>query len=472
MRTLMVLTLVMAVFAGPVAAATCEIAEDGMAVVEGKRTFILGMYAYPDEDARLRGLAEAGFNLVRSPRDKGAMDRLAELGMWAWITTGSAIDLSESSEDRRRALEEMAETWADHPALLVWEVPDEALWNCWYRAIQWRSYQEPEQLQQRVAALTDKALATGLQEKLDRVNALREVARFAEAEALADSIWEALGEPSPNAGFGLSNAPERAAKMCQGMVDGYRHLKAIDPAHPIWMNHAPRNQIDQLAAFNKAADIVGCDIYPVPVSNHVHHSDLAMQRMPSVGDYTDRMQAAAPGKPVWMVLQGFGWGALQKDGDPEVVEELRSPTLAETRFMAWDAVVHGARGVLYWGTHAMPEDAAIHEHLLALARELNALQPVISAPDAAVPVAVHHGPHWGSLERGVRVLAKDVAGQTWLIAVNEWNEPMRYTIMGLDGLDGTRYTENTDENVNGVVKDGTLTLHIAAESVHVLRPSQ
>jgi hypothetical protein len=448
--------------------AMLKIADDKMAVVDGERLFILGMYEYPEDEARLAALAEAGFNLVRSPEDRNRMDRLADLGLYAWINTGSRIDLSHEPGKRADALRTMAADWADHPAMLVWEVPDEALWNCWYRAQQWRYWQEPAQLRGKIAGLEDRTRAAQLKKDLQRAKDLHDRAYHEEAEALADSIWKALGETPPKPGYGLGNAPERAAAMCRGMIEGYQVLQQLDPAHPVWMNHAPRNQIAQLAAFNKGADIVGCDIYPVPVSNHVRHSDLAMQRMPAAGAFTDRMQAAAPQKPVWMVLQGFAWGAIT-GGSEQIKEELRQPTLEETRYMAWDAIVHGARGILYWGTHAMDPDAEILAHLLVLARELDALQPVISAPDANLDIEVSIAQTWGSVDRGVRVLAKQAADGVWLIVVNEWEGPLVYTLTGLDALNGVTYEENNGGE-SGIVGNGALKLHIGGEKVQILKP--
>ena len=50
--------------------------------------------------------------------------------------------------------------------------------------------------------------------------------------------------------------------------------------------------------------------------------DLPDRNLTSVGAYTDRMRAAAPGKAVAMVLQGFGWRDIVT----------RSPVTPDTRF--------------------------------------------------------------------------------------------------------------------------------------------
>jgi hypothetical protein len=61
--------------------------------------------------------------------------------------------------------------------------------------------------------------------------------------------------------------------------------------------------------------------------------------------YADKMrQVAGPARGVWMVLQGFAWEMLrEKQHDANMI---RYPTPAETRFMAYQAIVHGATGLL------------------------------------------------------------------------------------------------------------------------------
>ena len=50
-------------------------------------------------------------------------------------------------------------------------------------------------------------------------------------------------------------------------------------------------------------------------------------------------------KPVWMVLQ-IAWSGVVKEG-----KTLRFPTFAEERYMTDQAIVNGARGVIYFGGH-------------------------------------------------------------------------------------------------------------------------
>ncbi|MFV2069990.1 MAG: hypothetical protein ACC645_23740 [Pirellulales bacterium] len=453
--------------AGTAFSATVRIDDDRMLVVDGKRRFVVGLYENPKDDTVLRQVADAGFNLVRSAASRSALDRLERHGLHGWVNTGSAIDLSKQQETRTAQLKQLVDRTGNHPAMLLWEVPDEALWNCWYRAFQWQHGQEPTQQLQQIKALSDHQQSEKLKQMHAEARSHLEVADYVTYERIADQIWRDLGSAQPHPELRLSTAPERAAKMSDGMLKGYTLLNRLDASHPIWMNHAPRNSIAQLARFDRAADIVGCDIYPVPpyVGGH---SDLTDRSLSAVGQYTRRMQEAAPEKPVFMVLQGFGWTDIgQKKDNPAAG---RRPTFRETRFMAYDAIVRGSRGILYWGTHSIEKDSSLWSDLLKLSRELTDLKDVLAARDVVPPLKIELAAEtWGSLDRGVLVLGKAHNGHTWLIVVNEWNEPLRYRIAGLPDSGKQPYI-NVHTKAAVPVDSGALTGTIRGQGVQVLAP--
>lgn len=449
----------------PAWSAEVTINPDRVAVIDGQPTFILGLYENPEDDAVLKGAVEAGFNLVHSSATKESLDRLHQAGTGAWINTGGDIDFSEDAAAKQARLSETAKTLGGHPALIVWEVPDEALWNAWYLSEVWRVVDEPRQLKAEVDALADKALAEKLNADLNALRQFHTQGRWAEGEALADSVWTALGKPVPQPGYGLSTAPERAAKLGEGMLQGYQALRTIDPQHPVWMNHAPRNTIEDLAFFDRAADIVGCDIYPVPEAPQIRHSDLVNRTLGSVGAYTRRMQEAAPGKPVWMVLQGTGWGDFHEDFQDDAKKLMRRPRKDETRFMAYDAIVHGARGLLYWGTQFVEKDSPFWLELLDVVKEIDGLQQVLTAPDSVTKPMIGIGPTNRSLDRTVATLSKAVPGGDWHIVVNEYESPLAVTVGGLSGAYRV-YGEAAPLSV----EQGSTTIHMPAYSVTILEP--
>ena len=148
--------------------------------------------------------------------------------------------------------------------------------------------------------------------------------------------WESVDEPA------------WSGRDATDLYRGYRMVRGLDPDHPIWMNHAPRNTVDELALFNYGADIAGADIYPVPEPQT--QSDLPNKTIAVVGDETSKnVLAVLNRKPVFMVLQGFAWADLTRRRGG--TERAIYPTFAQSRFMAYHAIVRGARGLLFWGVN-------------------------------------------------------------------------------------------------------------------------
>ncbi len=163
-------------------------------------------------------------------------------------------------------------------------------------------------------------------------------------------------------GYFLVDEPAWAGIPLANVINGYELLKKLDPYHPVWINAAPRGSTEEHTMYAAGSDIYGLDIYPVPYPNS--HSNLDDQTMTSVGKYTKQMYDAVNGrKPVWMVLQGFAWGAFNSK------VKLVYPTPAETRFMVFDALTSGSTSIAYWGTQYI-ENPRFYRELFAQATEL------------------------------------------------------------------------------------------------------
>ena len=432
-----------------------------MLMVGGRPRFIIGLYENPASDERLRQAVEAGFNLIHCAADRSALDRVHAAGAWVWVNTGYALDLSEDADNRRKALQDLVGKLADHPALLVWEGPDEALWNCWYGPLQ-QLEEEHQAMRHEADARPD--LRPILNAALDRYHR----ALWAEWEILRNEFWRQSGKsiPYPNARLGL--AEKRASAMGQGFTAGARYLRSLDPQHFIWLNHAPRNSIRAMREHNRAVDMAGCDIYPIPSNLGNGHSDLGNVWPSCVGDYTDRMRQAAPGKACAMVLQGFGWSDLSPTVD-EAAEKVgigRRPTLHEQRFMAWDAIVHGANAIMYWGTAYLKEpdsDAAkrFWNDLLSVVCEVRSLERFIVEPDLTPSPSVRVEEHYASNDgSGVRVAVKRSGEAYLLIVVNERSYGLAFSLNGLpSALEGKRLRligeQGTEVTVRGrALRDG------------------
>jgi len=385
--------------------------------IDGKARFIIGNYYNPRDLNELKNFAANGFNLVRCAPGKEALDLVRQAGLYGWVNTGSSIDFTADKDIRKAKLAELINRLKDHPALAVWEVPDEALWAISYP-------------------------------QLDRLFYSKKWTK-----ARQDSVLQVLNET--------------IKQKAQGYAEGCAELRRLDPLHPIWMNHAPRNSTAHLRLFSQAADIIGCDIYPER-EGFTGHSELTDQSLTATGGYTDLMQAAAPRKPVWMVLQAFSWELLQNPL-PEKFDVKQFPSYKHSRIMAWDAILHGAKGILYWGSYKVSTKTLFWKSILGVTKEIAALEPFLIAPDAPEKVKIDPLQYTHSIKTRVAYMLKHYKND-YLLAVLQEDLGQALDISGLDFLEGkTLYELTTDRSY--VVKNGSIRLWFAKEP-HVLCTSR
>jgi hypothetical protein len=428
-------------------------------VSNGKRCFVLGLYQVARDDDFAAEVAQAGFNLIRVERSRDALNLAHAHGLQCWIPLGE-IAVSTDAEEAR--LKSVVDSLKSHPALAVWEGPDEVLWNVWWT--RWnlavKGWNMVEEAVRRFEGTRDES--ENLKSFVKDWRRYRVSGRYAQAEASEEQIRKLVGLPP--AGERLSEWRDQLDPLLGRLGRGARVVRETDSEHVIWFNHAPRNTVSDLTRFGAVADVVGCDIYPVPFGPSVGHSDLAERNLASVGHYTRRMAQSASGKPVWMVLQGFGWDDI---GEGNTSSRRPRPTFEQTRFMAYDAIANGARGILYWGTFAIERDSPLWSDIKTVISELRDLQPFLSAVDATHRVTLDAHPTSGSDEKGLILLAKERDGEWAFIVVNEADQPIAFDISGIESLNG-RHIDVLNEPESLVVKEGHLPYGLPGQSVSVL----
>ena len=469
-----VLMLAACVLAG--AGESARLSPEGFTMLDGAPRLLLGSYELPEDDAFLKRLADNGFNFVRGRPDGAVLDRIRAAGMYAWIPLGHSLALSEGDAEKEAQLRQGIEQYKNHPALIAWEGPDEALWLQWYNAFQWNIFEQPMQLLALIQEASSKQeAAVAADWKAKHAKAADLVARglWAEGQALYDELWHAFGRENPSPEKSLTVCIARARELGEELSRGWRVVRSVDPENVFWQNHAPRNTIPALQWYNREVDAAGCDIYPMPFNRGVMHSDLPDRSLSCIGEYTERMQAGAPGKAVWMVLQGFGWKDLNDPFNPKDEVGGRRPTYEESRFMAYDAIVHGAKAVLYWGVHVLKPDDQLWTDLLKVSRELRALEPgIVGTPPASPPISVSDDTY-ASIGSEGPVLMLRKTGDDWvLIAVNESYVGIGFNVSQLPPeLNGkTLHHLYTDEAV--AVQDNGFRDGIKGYNIHVYATSR
>jgi hypothetical protein len=214
--------------------------------------------------------------------------------------------------------------------------------------------------------------------------------------------WYLVDEPE---GIGVSSV--------ETVRNYYQLLKETDPSHPCSLVIMSPGAA---ARYGDSADIVWIDPYPIP------HSPVTY-----VSECMDGAHASVEkDKPVWTIPQAFDW-SVWKTGK---IDETHRPTPAEERCMTYLALVHGAKGIIYWAHTASKYYIRDYpEHwtaLKSLAGELRDLSPVILTPVSRIKAKL------APKSATVDLLVKELDGFAYVFAVNHEAERVQGKLI-LDG---------------------------------------
>ena len=204
-----------------------------------------------------------------------------------------------------------------------------------------------------VAQELEAAPSHGLQLWMGLAGADNDLRHKALLERLVDTF---KGHPGLGAWKG-ADEPAHAHIPAAGCVAVYKRIRELDPDHPVVIieaprapgptPHAPDTRLTAAAIrpYAAACDIHGIDIYPISGRPGAHaggppvNTDLSV-----VGDMTTIVANATKRKAIWTTLQ-IAWSGILPP------HPIVFPTLPQARFMAYDAIVAGARGLFFFGGH-------------------------------------------------------------------------------------------------------------------------
>lgn len=228
----------------------------------------------------------------------------------------------------------------------------------------------------------------------------------------------------------------------EGLARAARKLKALDPNHPLVIIQAPRSSVAQLTPYRPTFDITGADIFPLAYPPGLH-SDLPNRDLSVVGDITRKMVRAAGGKPVWTTLQIAWSGTVVSARKPNVVP--RFPTLHDLRFMAYQAIICGARGLMFFGGHltqnSRPVDARAGWNWTFWEQALRPLLEELSSTAVAPALVAGDGPRVASTAKDIDLATRRDGRFLYLLAARRGGATSRVGFTGLPRkLDGSALT--------------------------------
>ena len=249
----------------------------------------------------------------------------------------------------------------------------------------------------------------------------------------------------------------------------YDTIHTLDPNHPIWITQAPRGTVEEWKPYSQFFDIGAVDIYPISYPPGTH-SGIDNKELSVVGDYALRIRESTDyRKPTMMVLQ-ICWSGVAKPGST-----LRFPTFADERYMTYQAIIDGARGLVYFGGNVVPclneRDAAygwnwnfydrILSPVLDELRPDGPLYPALIAPVSNLKLSSDGG---AAMEFTVR----EAGDYVYVIAARREGATVKVSYSGLpqDVRDGEVLFESPR---HVAVEDGKFTDWFGPHDVHVYR---
>ncbi len=250
----------------------------------------------------------------------------------------------------------------------------------------------------------------------------------------------------------ITDEPAWGGRPALPIQKAYRYIAGLDPYRPVLLNEAPRGKPEDLRSYAAACDVWGVDIYPVPGPNA--HSDLDDKMMTSVCKYTDICrETVRDAKPVWMTLQAFAWGVITK-------RPLVYPAHEENRFMAYNAIAHGATGLFYWGVNnSGSENWAFVAELGKTIRELGSISAYLVGETVRGELSAN--------EPEIRILHKRTGNRNCYIFLNESGKSVEARISGK--LPAKLFVLNENRTVSP--ENGSFEERFTPYSVHVCTDS-
>jgi Beta-galactosidase len=213
-------------------------------------------------------------------------------------------------------------------------------------------------------------------------------------------------------GYGPPIPPER-------IVESYRKLRLADPDRPVmlnlgqgvaWDNYYGRgvrtNHPEDYPEYLKGCDIPSFDIYPAS-----HEKEEIAGKLWYVPKGVDRLRRWTEGrKDVWCCIE-----------TTRIDNVNRKPTPQQVRSEVWMALIHGAKGIIYFAHQFKPKfieagllaDEEMVRGVASLNRQIHELAPILNGRDVAGGASV------ASSEERVPIdfVVKRHAGRTYVFAV-------------------------------------------------------
>lgn len=235
----------------------------------------------------------------------------------------------------------------------------------------------------------------------------------------------------------------------------------LDGEH-LWVTiEAPRGSAQDLAPYSAVTDTHGVDVYPVSLRT----DDPDLHR---VGTWTHTIDSITPDHSVWTTLEICFTGSYDASGNYVL------PTRLQERYMIYDAIINGARGLnFYGGNNPGCWNATDRAHGWSWTFWTQTLQPLVEEIDRASPLwpaLIHPGStqQLSTSDSTTEAISRRGSrGDLWVLAARSGSGSENVTITGLPHSISSGSVDT--ENRTVAIHDGSFTDSFGRWNVHVYR---
>lgn len=280
------------------------------------------------------------------------------------------------------------------------------------------------------------------------------------------------------AGWMHGDEPDNAQSLGQGKGYGppilpskikgdYERIRRTDPDRPILLNLGQgvawdgyygrgvrTNHPEDYREYAKGGDIVSFDIYPA-----AHENKEIAGKLEYVPKGVERLRNWTDGKKqVWCCIETTRISNLN-----------RKPSPSQVRSEVWMAIIHGAKGIIYFSHQFKPKfieagllvDSEMAREVKSINQQIHQLAPVLNRPDAKNVASVE------SLNQDVPVdfMVKQLANKTFIFAAAMRDKK---TVVRMKIPDKTiKKIKVVGENRSITPEDGHWNDHFQGYGVHI-----
>ncbi len=170
-------------------------------------------------------------------------------------------------------------------------------------------------------------------------------------------------------GWNLADDVDNGKRTPEQVLKSHAQVKAADPNHVTYVT----GYTNQIGDFANCSDILAIQTYPVREGKQ--NLDTTYSKV-SIA----REAAAKYNKAVYVNVQAFDWATAE----PDKYKNPHPPTADEVRNMTYQAILAGAKGIIYYSYHYrgyggwhLPDNPELWEGMKSLVPEIKQLSPML-----------------------------------------------------------------------------------------------